>query len=243
MVDTPGGHRRRAFLRHAGAAASAIVPTTVLAGCLSTSDTRSMTFIHGEATADATVRDPANSPDVDEYVLQEGGVHWDTRPVDTVVGTTTIPDNLGQAAARDAISAALRAWNDVPDVTPLFAAPTFDDGLTAATHGNGTNELVWASLGDAVARATIHWNPDTEHIQEVDVELDTDRDWTTTPETVNAFDVQSLATHELGHHGLDDLTDPSAAEQTMYHASRTGSARKRTLEAGDVAGWQAAYRR
>lgn len=54
---------------------------------------------------------------------------------------------------------------------------------------------------------------------------------------------ESIATHELGHSvGLDDLYDGSCSEQTMYGYATEGETKKRTLEAGDIAGVQELYK-
>ena len=56
------------------------------------------------------------------------------------------------------------------------------------------------------------------------------------------MDFANIATHELGHSvGLDDLYDDKCREQTMHGYADYGETKKRTLEAGDIAGISKLY--
>lgn len=56
------------------------------------------------------------------------------------------------------------------------------------------------------------------------------------------WDVENIATHELGHSaGLGDLYDIAAYDQTMYGYASPDETKKRTLESGDIAGITALY--
>lgn len=242
--------RRRDLLR--GAAVS-VGGASALTGCLSASspdqsasaDLQSKTYVHRAGSTNPTSEGEettTQSSDSDEYVLQEGGIRWGSFPVETVVGISTVPDDVSTEAARDAITASFDAWNSVSDVDTVFASPTFDDSLTQVTGENETNEFVWSSLDEGtLGRATVYWDGETQRLEEVDIRLNQEFAWSTAPDTAGVYDVQSLATHEIGHHGLDDVTDSDAAEQTMYHQTSDASTKKRTLESGDIAGWQTAY--
>lgn len=240
--------------RTVGRATILTVTAATVPGCAAVSSSprpassplESATRIH-EAASAGTVQGVADTTTVQgdsgEYRLQEGGVKWETTPVETVVGIETAPAAMNGSAGRDAIEASYETWNGVSDVPDVFAPPVFDDSLADATDRNGVNELVWTSLGDhSLGEATIYWNPDTNRLQEVDIRLNLDKSWSTDPQGTSDFDVQSVATHEIGHHGLDDLTDPDAAEQTMYHKTAPAGTKKRTLAAGDIAGWRVVYR-
>lgn len=249
MAEQPAvdGFERRTVLRRVTATVGGV---SGVAGCLSSGGqssaggVRSRTHVHRAATSAVAPSGDRSTPPagVDEYALQEGGVRWGSFPVETVVGVSTVPDSVSTAAARAAIAASFETWNGVSDVGAVFAPPTFDDTLTDVTRGNGTNEFVWSTLDDdSLGRATIRWDEETELLEEVDIRLNRERAWSTDPVTGDTFDVQSLATHEIGHHGLDDVTDADAAEQTMYHETSAESTRKRTPESGDVVGWQTVY--
>ena len=52
--------------------------------------------------------------------------------------------------------------------------------------------------------------------------------------TVDAYDLQNIATHEFGHWiGLDDLYDTADKDLTMYGFGAGGELKKRTLGEGD----------
>ena len=56
------------------------------------------------------------------------------------------------------------------------------------------------------------------------------------------MDLQSIATHELGHAaGMDDLYTASCTEETMYGYAGEGETKKRTLNAGDITGINELY--
>lgn len=58
----------------------------------------------------------------------------------------------------------------------------------------------------------------------------------------SVMDLRNIATHELGHaFGLADLYTTSCMEETMYGYSGEGETKKRTLEAGDIAGINKLY--
>lgn len=62
------------------------------------------------------------------------------------------------------------------------------------------------------------------------------------PKKIRAFDVQNIATHEIGHAlGMDDVYDDIYSELTMYGYGRKGETKKRSLENGDIMGVQWLY--
>lgn len=62
--------------------------------------------------------------------------------------------------------------------------------------------------------------------------------WSTTGEA-GAYDLQSVATHEVGHLlGLDDVTDPA---QVMCWIQESGQIGRRYLRSGDLEGLAGAY--
>jgi len=70
---------------------------------------------------------------------------------------------------------------------------------------------------------------------------DVDFDWSAIGEA-GKMDFENIATHELGHAvGLGDLYNTECSEATMYGYASYGETKKRTLEAGDIAGVSSLY--
>lgn len=98
-----------------------------------------------------------------------------------------------------------------------------------------------------IAIAVMWYDPETMIIWEFDIVFNTFHKWGIDPikednETINAMDIQNIATHEFGHPaGLDDLYDEIYSELTMYGYSSKSETKKCSLEDGDVAGAQFLY--
>jgi hypothetical protein len=128
---------------------------------------------------------------------------------------------------------------------------TYSEDSTANWDGDtpdGRNEF---SLGNypkpGVIAVTVIWGyfsgpPQTREITEFDVMFDTDYTWGDVDVSgAGVMDWQNIATHEIGHGtGLADLYN-TCAEETMYGYSEEGETKKRTLNAGDIAGLQKLY--
>lgn len=228
---------RRTVLRHVGTA----IGGSAIAGCLDgDTDVESTTFTHRPASRDSTSNSPTSTPTDQRYQLLESGAFWQEVPVPFVIGRSTIPDALDAETATEAINASFSTWNSVSDTESVFADPNYDDGLTETTDNNGTNEVVWASLGDnVIGQINIRWQTEENRLLEANVELNTDVSWTTNPDGRSGFDVRNVLTHELGHCGLQDVSE--YPDQTMYYLTARNETKKRTLEAGDKAGWRQLY--
>lgn len=109
------------------------------------------------------------------------------------------------------------------------------------------NEVYFADIDrDGVIAMAIIWGifggpPFNRELVEWDMVFDdVDFDWGIGE--VEKMDFENIATHELGHAvGLGDLYNDFCSEQTMYGYSTEGETKKRTLEAGDIAGIQKLY--
>lgn len=240
MSDDPpsGGQSRRAFL---GTIATGSV--VGLAGCNSRSgDPGRGTAIH--YPAESHPQSHASAHPSGPYRRHENDLRWHSLPVTFAVGTSTYPDYLAEDGVTDAITASFDAWNGVAGTPDVFTAPRMDDSLDSITFENGVNELVWEEMpDDSLGRAHWRWASGTSKLLEVDIRMNPNRTWfvdsATAGGSVDAYDVQSVLTHELGHNALLDVTD--APDQTMFHQTSAGATRKRTLGDGDRAGWQVAY--
>lgn len=236
----PSGSTRRRFLSLLGAGATA----TGLAGCVADS---------GETGRDSAVGHPGTrTPDSDNdggdgsqtgpYRRIENGLHWHATPVTFAVGTGTYPDDFDPDAVDNAIRRSFDTWNAVPETDPVFDDIVTDPTLETITFENNVNEIVWEEMpDDSLGRAHWRWASNTNRLLEVDIRLNPDREWFVDESAASddSYDIQSVLTHELGHNGLLDVY--SAPQQTMFHETKPGRTRKRTLGEGDIAGWQATY--
>ena len=96
--------------------------------------------------------------------------------------------------------------------------------------------FVWGTFGGPPGgRVLVEW----------DQVYDDDGDvvWADLPDgPAGAFDFFNVAIHEVGHAFGLDHPDATCTEQTMYAYAAAGEMKKRTLEAGDVAGITELYR-
>lgn len=103
---------------------------------------------------------------------------------------------------------------------------------------DGYNVVCLSNLGGngVLARNTYWYNRKTKIVYENDIEFNTYYPWSTDGDS-NAYDVQNIATHELGHClVLNDLYENYQSEMTMYGYANLGETKKRTLEFGDKDG-------
>jgi len=122
------------------------------------------------------------------------------------------------------------------------------DGADTKTMDD-KNEVLFGDIAEEGAiGVTIIWgyfrgNPATRELLEWDMVFDdVDFDWSSSEES-GKMDFENIATHELGHAvGMGDLYEDQCSEQTMYGYATNGETKKRTLEAGDIAGIQELYK-
>lgn len=112
--------------------------------------------------------------------------------------------------------------------TTTRTGPTYD----------GYNVVFLSNLGGngVLARNTFWYNRKTKIVYENDIEFNTYYPWSTGGDA-NSYDVQNIATHELGHClVLNDLYKDYQSEMTMYGYAAIGETKKRSLEFGDKDG-------
>lgn len=147
-------------------------------------------------------------------------------------------------------------WEDAGDGTlgnavsvQMLGDGALTESLLAADTAapDGQNEVYWADVSSSGAIAvTIVWGvfagpPSQRELVEWDqVYDDVDFSWSDAG-AAGMMDFENIATHELGHSvGLGHPED-SCTEETMYRYANTGETKKRSLEAGDVAGADTLY--
>jgi hypothetical protein len=87
-----------------------------------------------------------------------------------------------------------------------------------------------------IAQNSFWFNPTTGVLSESDIVFNTYYSWSVTGAS-GTYDVQNIATHELGHAlSLDDLYGYFDSEKTMYGYANEGETKKRSLDPDDVAG-------
>lgn len=98
------------------------------------------------------------------------------------------------------------------------------------------NLVDFGPLGGGALAVNYTWFTATS-IVEVDLRFNRDEyKWTNVEKVKNAYQIQNVAAHELGHQfGLDDLTDPHGA-LTMFGRIGKGEMNKTTLGRGDMKG-------
>lgn len=180
------------------------------------------------------------------------------------IGDGGQPAGGTQAQTAGALNAAGRTWTD--ETTPCKGtdqslAPLVQslgttsyesdfhivDGESTCADRDGVSTLDAGNLdgtdGDYVAMACT-WYDDDEFVIESDIRMNTTNyDFTYAPAPgCNAYDVQSVITHEVGHTiGLKDKEGPINAYQTMYHSSYLCKSFARNLGSSDLWHLRARY--
>jgi len=154
-------------------------------------------------------------------------------PVKYKINTTGAP-----AGAITAIDAAFTTWQNAS-----YSWITFDnDGTGNYTfQEDNINSLSWGYAFGAVAASA---NYDYYPITEKDIVFESSLNWSTsTPPQSNCFDVQNIATHEIGHWlRLKDLYAVADNEKTMYGYSEPEETKKRSLTTDDINGIRYIYK-
>ncbi|MEZ4270789.1 MAG: matrixin family metalloprotease [Myxococcota bacterium] len=165
-------------------------------------------------------------------------IKWAT-PSITLVTQSSGSSDVSDGSDLQAITAALRIWSQVSSSNLVLV----DGGVspTQTLADDGVNRIVFLSsnippAAEGIPAFTTRYrntstSPHTWSGADI-VFNDLDYDWSTNG-SLQTFDIQSVATHELGHVlGLMHSADPQA---TMYFASKRGNTRYRTLFEDDLA--------
>jgi len=145
-----------------------------------------------------------------------------------------------------AVEVAAETWDAVTAAELFSYAGTTTKNWYAE---DGQNTVSWVKFvpRNYIAVVVIWYDSTTMIIWEFDIIFNTFHEWGIDPikedkDTIKAFDIQNIATHEFGHPvGLDDLYDEIYSELTMYGYSSKGETKKCSLEIGDIAGAQELY--
>ncbi len=144
----------------------------------------------------------------------------------------------GPAGSLAAIQAALQTWTDV--LTSNFEF-TYGGATSSTDYGidDGSNLILFGDMGagyeNTLGQNTL-WFYSSGQLIDSDIIFNTNFSWATNG-TGGAYDVQNVATHELGHSlSLADLYGTSDTEKTMYGYVSQGETKRRSLHQDDING-------
>lgn len=155
--------------------------------------------------------------------------------------TATFPSGAGNVAS--ALSAAASTWDSEISGAPRLTVQS--GGSATGPSQDNVSELGWVRIVPKnVLAATWTWVDANNRITEADLFFNTSWTWnvfSSCPSTATGkFDIQDIATHEMGHAlGLSHYSD-TAAQATMYPSAPSDELRKRTLTQGDIDALQVA---
>lgn len=188
------------------------------------------------------------------YAYLANGAKWKT--AESWLMNTTNANSLDGTGLFDTQVAALAKWEDAADgtvgsgsgynifgggsatSTALFADTSSPDNQNEVYFGNISSSgaiavtIVWGIFaGPPSGRELVEWDQ---------VYDDVDYNWSLTGEA-GKMDFDNIASHEDGHSAGMDHPDDSCTEETMYRFADDSEIKKRTLNAGDIAGVNALY--
>lgn len=171
----------------------------------------------------------------DTYAYKTGR-KWKTNVVNMYINPSG-----GPSGSYDAIKKAAQTWTDVS--TSAFTFYTAEASYEESFWGtlDDINFINFGSINSkrAVAQAK-HWYSilsGLRYVSEIDIKFNTKYFQFSTDGSTDKYDVQNVATHELGHVlELLDLYGRSDREKTMYGGTKPGETKKRDLHQDDIDG-------
>jgi hypothetical protein len=144
--------------------------------------------------------------------------------------------NGAPAGAYQAVQNALNTWDTV---IPGMFKPLIVDNAATGGQLDGKDVISWGSCANGATAQTYLW-PGT---QERDIVFSTATQWSVAPSvTYHSYDVQNIATHELGHViGLGDIYREDFNYVTMFGYAPKGETSKDVLSPSDIYGAQQIY--
>jgi len=152
---------------------------------------------------------------------------------------------LPRSVLSASLARAFAAWSApsttcVPGFSAIELAPTSESTIVSYRPGQRDQNIIgivdgpWPHAGaeNTLALSTLMFSADTGEIVNVDVEIQSNIDWSVTAvPKADGYDLDAAMTHEMGHFlGLAHTGQPDAA---MYASYTPGSASQRALSLDD----------
>lgn len=192
-----------------------------------------------------------NLPDPDSTALVgSAGWHLPSGDWTYILNPNNVPASVGSANLATMANDAFGRWSDATGSTSTvtFSRSSVDTTKTRAGL-DSQNIIAWGRInGSALGITYIWYNQTTGLVAEVDTIMNLKFPWGWSdpagwinPESTcadqNAYDAQSILTHELGHWlGLNDFYTADYQNATMYGYGAKGEIKGTTLSAGDIDG-------
>lgn len=147
------------------------------------------------------------------------------------------------SGAASAIQASFNTWRAAEPAAPSIGVAT--DGTSSVPSANHRYDLMFKNLGPRTLAVTYTWHWSTGEYEN-DIAFNRAMPWFIAAgegdgcyDGTRAFDIQDVATHEIGHvYGLGHV---SSSWNTMAATATLGETYKRSLASGDIAGIQGIY--
>lgn len=156
------------------------------------------------------------------------------------LNTASVPSSIGASNFSALTGQSFNAWS-ATDVGQKVVFNRGQDTSIAKKALDGRNIIAWGRTSGTALAVTYTWYyPSTGLVAEVDTIFNKKFPWSWSPYSTgcadpNSYDAQDILTHELGHWmGIDDNSNTSFANNTMYAYGAKGEIKKDTLTTGDI---------
>jgi hypothetical protein len=158
----------------------------------------------------------------------------------------SVPLSVGGASLATITGNAFQVWTKA--ISNKVAVDRGSDTSLNRKGLDGKNIIAWGRISASALGVTYIWyNTGTGVAVEIDTILNQKYFWMWSGGSVecaytNAYDAQSILTHEIGHwYGLDDEYASNYANNTMYGYGSMWEVKDNTLTDGDIAGARSIY--
>lgn len=167
---------------------------------------------------------------------------WPSVPLNYTINPTNT-QGLTEEFVTSAFSSAAETWDDATKVELFNDQYTIDySAHYGVIDSKNTLEFRDYPSYSVIAKTSIWFYRSENRIVEFDQIYNTRFNWGNATETSSVMDLQSIATHELGHAiGLLDIYSSECSDVTMYGYSVYGDTSKSTLEKADKNGLKEIY--